>query len=176
MSTAANLVLVESLKDVARRLRASLSQGATAEGVVAVEVMRLSATWDKDRDDAEGMEIGPWLAKYVDGRHFLSWYERRASAYEAAKVAGLHNSMDAHAAVWWVAHVAKSDRADKSPTTEQIRKVCKGQNRVPTSLQQVKRICHEFISARPENALKNAIAHIERLKKQIVGLGAEPVG
>ena len=165
----------ESLKELATRLRASLRQGAVAEGLVGVEVVRLAANWKKNAPDADGLEIGPWLRKYVDARRSLSWYERKASAHEAAKLLGVSECMDSVAACWWADHVPEGQREE---TAETIRDAWRDGGRVALNRHQLARLCASFVSRRKPWAsaqLARALEHIERLKAQIMKLGGEPV-
>lgn len=170
----------ETLTDRGKRLRSWLTRGALAEGRVSVEVMRLASEWERHKAEADGLEIAEWLRKYVDARHDMSWYERRAEGHETTTSLGIERCLSSVAQVRWMALVPVSERAKSAI---EIRDAWHEGGRVPLNPDQVSRVCKRFITKRKSRMwaseeLRQLRERVKRMEAQIRGgcaPGTEPV-
>lgn len=174
----------ETLAETAKRLRRTLKEGVLAHYAVSVEVMRLAQSWDKHKLEADGLEIGVWLAKHVDKRRKLSWYARRANAWKLAKDHGFAKCLEPSPACWIVEQVPE---AQLPAVAKVLEKAYRDGGRVALNHHQVTRLCPQFVPKRKSRQwaseeLKAARArivqlesHVKRLQAQVLELGATPV-
>jgi len=172
--------------DAAKRLKQTLSRGANAEALVALEVMRMAQVWEKRyQAEAGGKEIGPWLQENVDPRRGLSWYERRARSFAVWKSLGVAKYMEPKLQCWAAAAILEEKRAAAAAV---LREACRDENdEAPLTQAQGSRLCGRFVTKRKSRQFaseelkdlraKNAMleALLARRTKQIVELGAKPV-
>lgn len=144
---------------------------------VAQEVMRLADDWDRYRDEAEGMEIGPWLIKHLDSNRPLAWYKKHAMAAKWLGP-GHVNRVEAAGVLWM--HNAGVPDALLDTVRKEISRAYRDNGSVPLRKSQVVRRFQQFVVKRAprlrlEQRLKDAEARIVRLEKQVRRLGEEPV-
>jgi hypothetical protein len=172
----------ESLADIGKRLRRSMTQAGIGMTLVAIEVMKLAEHWENYKDQAGGLEIGRWLLKEVDPTVSLRQYIELA---KAAKRAGtMAHRMYSNLLLWLHHAIPPSGPESEKKFQECLRiisRVYKKDNGFrPVKKTQGVRLCARFTArrrtrARSEDIIRELRARIERLEAQVRRLGEEPV-
>lgn len=158
---------LESLADIGRRLAKQLRDGATSELRVAKEVVKLRDIWGAYKAEAEDLEIGLWLRKYVHATFPFSWYERRAEA-ASGPFAGIASWLEPEGLVWLTS--AGIAPHDVESVKKALRVVYQQNGRKIVVYTQVTRVCDQFVTkARGRERLRAEVAKLQKRVAQLEG-------
>ncbi len=159
-----------NLQELATRMKAAVSNGATAPLIVAQDVVQLAAHWDEYKQEAGGVECTTWLQSICGGGINLSWWSARNEAVERLGES-CRRTTDHHVAVW---AARKLDDESIRRAALILRREQKQNHGVPISMMMARRVF------RAEGLIgKVKHRHCERcrlLEKTIRELGGEVPG
>jgi hypothetical protein len=173
----------EPITAIAARLRKQTQRADYGMTLVALEVMRLSKSWEATYYVEAGLiEFETWLRREVDSRRPLSWYADLARA--AQNNPTLKKRLESGALLWF--EKKNPTEAERERSRLELHEAFRENDNTPLSTGQVTRRLRHLITNRTRpmprdrkrernEALRLALEHIERLKAQIRKLGAVPV-